>query len=193
MEVFNMKKIFIAAFLFIFATTTNAFAHTHLGSSTPENGEVVTEELSEITLTFEGKIEQSSSFKLSDSEGQEIPIETISINEEIMTGTLAAPLENGEYVVNSSIIGADGHLIEEEISFTVNLAETATSTEATNDTQQSEQDTTEEVEQNSDQAASETVAEETESNEESSTFIPVIIIVLLVVVIGAFLMMRRKK
>ena len=184
-----MKKIILATFLFIFATSTNAFAHTHLGSSTPAEGEVVTEELREITLNFEGKIEQSSSFELSNTQGENIPVEEISVNEGIMTGTLANPLENGDYLVKYSIIGADGHLMEGEVSFSVNVPESATSSEASNETKQ---DTAQEVEQNNEQATAEP-AEEIESDEETSPVIPVMIIVLLVVVIGAFFVMRRKK
>lgn len=187
-----MKKIFLATFLFIFATSTNAFAHTHLGSSTPEDGEVITEELSEITLNFEGKIEQSSSFELSDTQGQTIPVEEISINEGVMTGTVASPLANGDYLVKWSIIGADGHLMEGDLSFAVNVPESAASSESSNETDQVDQETTQEVEKNNEPATSEQ-AEGTESNEETSALIPVIIIVLLVVVIGAFIVMRRKK
>ncbi|QCR34121.1 copper resistance protein CopC [Lysinibacillus sp. SGAir0095] len=184
-----MKKIIFATFLFILATSTNAFAHTHLGSSSPEDGQEVTEELSEITLNFEGKIEQSSSFELS-NEGQNIPIENITIEEGIMTGTMASPLENGEYLVNWSIIGADGHLMEGDYSFTVNVPDSVSSTEAANE--QAEQETTQEVEQSNEQATEE-ATEEAESNEETSPLIPVIMIVLIAVIIGAFLLMRRKK
>ncbi|MFC7686075.1 copper resistance protein CopC [Ureibacillus sp. GCM10028918] len=188
-----MKKILLATLLFVFATSTNAFAHTHLGSSSPADGQVVTEELSEITLNFEGKIEQSSSFELSNSEGQNISIEEISINEGIMSGTVANPLENGEYLINWSIIGADGHLMEGEYSFTVNVTDSNPVSEALGETEQAEEESTQEVEQNNEQATSEQVAAETEDNEKTSPLIPVIIIVLLVVIIGSVLVMRRKK
>lgn len=184
-----MKKILLATLLFVFATSTNAFAHTHLGSSSPENGQVVSEELSEITLNFEGKIEQSSSFELSNSQGQSIPVEGISISDGTMTGSVSNPLENGEYLVNWSIIGADGHLMEGEYSFTMNVQGSNTASEASN---QTEQVTTQEVEQNNGQATSEQV-EETEDSEKTSPLIPVIIIMLVIVIIGSFLVMRRKK
>jgi len=188
-----VKKILIATFLFIFATSTNAFAHTHLGSSLPEEGQVVTEQLSEITLNFEGKIEQSSSFKLSNSEGESISVDAISVNEGIMTGTLASPLENGEYTVNWSVIGADGHLMEGEYAFTVNVPEAAATAEEATATEQVEEETMQEVTRNDEQATSEQ-AEETERDEQkSSALMPVIVIVLLIVIIGAFLLMRRKK
>ncbi|MDI7742700.1 copper resistance protein CopC [Lysinibacillus fusiformis] len=187
-----MKKIILATFLFIFATSTSAFAHTHLGSSTPEDGQVVTEQLSEITLNFEGKIEQSSSFELNNTQGQNIPVEEISINEGVMTGTLANPLENGNYLVNYSIIGADGHLMEGEVSFSVNVPESEVTSEVSNETDPVDQEATEQAEQSNEQATSEP-AEATESEEGTSPVIPVIIIVLLVVVIGAFFIMRRKK
>lgn len=188
-----MKKIFLATFLFLFATSTNAFAHSHLGSSSPEDGEVVTEEINEITLNFEGKIEQGSSIELSNTQGQTIPIENISIDEGVMTGTVANPLENGEYHVKWSNIGADGHVMEGDFSFTVNIPESATSSEVSTETEQVEQETAQEVEQNNEQQATSEQAEETENNEETTPLMPIIIIVLIVVIIGAVLLMRRRK
>ncbi|MFJ8257987.1 copper resistance protein CopC [Peribacillus asahii] len=190
-----MKKILLATFIFIFAISPNAFAHTHLGSSSPKDGQVVTEELREITLNFEGKIEQGSKFELSNTQGQSIPVENISIDEGEMTGNLANPLENGEYLVNWNIIGADGHPIDGEFSFTVNVSGSETPAEPTNETEQpvQEEATNEhEHEQTDEQLASEET-EETEENQLPSYLIPAIIIVLIVVIIGTFFGLRRKK
>lgn len=60
-----MKKLFLLSF------TDNAFSHTELESSTPQNGEVIIEELQEIILNFEGKIENDSTFTLENATGVE--------------------------------------------------------------------------------------------------------------------------
>lgn len=186
-----MKKTLIATLLFILTMSTSAFAHTHISSSTPENGQTITDELQEITLTFEGKIEQGSTFSISNTEGQTIDVENISIDGEKMIGTFANPLENGEYLVNWDIIGADGHPINGEFSFTVNVAESETPTATTNETtdQSTQQETTVKTEGQS----STEPAVETESNQSQSYLIPVIIILLLVVIVGVFFGLRRKK
>ncbi|HWK22711.1 MAG TPA: copper resistance protein CopC [Ureibacillus sp.] len=184
-----MKKILLATFLFVFATSTNALAHTHIESTSPEDGELVTEELREITLNFEGKIEENSSFELNNGEGQSIPVENISVNEGVMTGTIAKPLENGEYQVKWSIIGADGHVMEGDYSFTVQLPEPTSSGEDSNETNQEDQSTTQNlnVQSTSDQV------EETDTNGETPLLVPVIIIILVIIVIVGFIAMGRKK
>ncbi|WP_338452664.1 copper resistance protein CopC [Niallia oryzisoli] len=192
-----MKKILIATLIFIFAISTNAFAHTHLESSSPEDGQVVTEELREITLNFEGKIEQGSKFELSNTQGQSMPVENISINEGKMIGSLATPLENGEYLVNWTIIGADGHPVDGEFSFTVNVSASETTPEnenATTNQQNSSQD--ESVHEHHEQTDDNIANEQTEEKDEGklpSYLIPVIIIVLIAIAAGVLFGFRRKK
>lgn len=50
-----------------------------------------------MTLTFETKIEQGSTFKLQNSNGETIPVENISLSENEIEGNFSNPLENGEY------------------------------------------------------------------------------------------------
>ena len=77
-----------------FTFVNNALAHTGLESSSPQNGDIVNEELQQITLTFEAKIEQGSTFELQNSNGDSIPVENISISENQMVGNFSNPLEN---------------------------------------------------------------------------------------------------
>ena len=116
-----MKKIFLFTFIFFLAFVNNALAHTGLESSSPQNGDIINEELQQITLTFESKVEQGSTFELQNSDGKSIPVENISLSENQMVGNFSNPLENGEYQVTWKIIGADGHPLEGEFSFSVDL------------------------------------------------------------------------
>ncbi|QDY47028.1 copper resistance protein CopC (plasmid) [Planococcus glaciei] len=57
-----MKKIIALTLLVFFLSGPSAFAHTGLESSTPAEGEVVTEELQEMVLAFNTELEKASSF-----------------------------------------------------------------------------------------------------------------------------------
>ncbi|WP_342539501.1 copper resistance CopC family protein [Sporosarcina sp. FSL K6-1540] len=186
-----MKKLLLITFVFMFTFTTSALAHTGLETSSPEDGEVVTEEMREIALTYEGKIEQGGTLEVSNSNGQSIPVEDISIADTQMTGTFTNALENGDYTVVWNIIGADGHPIAGEFSFTVDVpvSETAVENESEAEAEANSQDV------NQDETPLENV-EDTKTNEQSqlpSYLIPVIVIVLIAIIMGIFVGLRRKK
>jgi methionine-rich copper-binding protein CopC len=180
-----VKKIVLITFAFMFVFTNNALAHTGLGTSSPEKGGVVTEELREIALTFEGKIEQGSRLEVSDSNGQSIPVEDVLIEDTQMTGTLPNALENGDYTVVWNIIGADGQPIQGEFSVTVIVPGSEIPAECEDDSQNANQDGAplEDVEDN-------------KTNEQSqlpSYLIPVIVIGLVAIIVGIFVGLRRKN
>ena len=182
-----MKKLVLITFAFMFVFTNNALAHTGLETSSPENGGVVTEEVREIALTYEGKIEQGGTLEVSNSNGQSIPVEDISIEDTQMTGTFTNALENGDYTVVWNIIGADGHPIAGELSFTVDVP--VSETPAENEDEANSQDV------NQDETPLENVGD-TKTNEQSqlpSYLIPVIVIVLIAIIVGIFVGLRRKK
>ncbi|WP_391118651.1 copper resistance protein CopC [Psychrobacillus sp. L3] len=180
-----MKKIIFIAFVFMFTFANSAFAHTGLENSNPANGEVVTEQLSEIKLTFEGKLEQSSTFELKSSTGETIPVDNIIINEEKLEGTLSIPLDNGNYEINWNIVGVDGHQIEGNIPFTV---EVPASSETPMEGEKVEQANT-----TSAPAATPTTVEQKEEVKSSSNVVPFVVIGLIVIIGGLFIWLRRKK
>ncbi|MCY9696157.1 copper resistance protein CopC [Paenibacillus alginolyticus] len=121
-----IKLVLISSILLLSFTmflSKNAFAHTGLESSNPKAGAEVTEALKEITLTFEGKLENLSAFKLFDNNKQEIKLANFTLKEKTMTGLLSGPLSNGNYEVQWTIVGEDGHPIQGKYSFTVKRAE----------------------------------------------------------------------
>ncbi|WP_338653898.1 copper resistance CopC family protein [Sporosarcina psychrophila] len=184
-----MKKLLLITFVFMFTFTTSALAHTGLETSSPEDGEVVTEEIREIALTYEGEIEQGGALEVSNSNGQSIPVEDISIADTQMTGTFTNALENGDYTVVWNIIGADGHPIAGEFSFTVDVPVSETAVENESEAEANSQDV------NQDETPLENV-EDTKTNEQSqlpSYLIPVIVIVLIAIIVGIFVGLRRKK
>jgi methionine-rich copper-binding protein CopC len=197
-----MKKLLLIPLFFFLLFVDNVFAHTGLESSTPQNGDIVTENLEQITLTFKTKIEQGSTFELNNFLGETITVENMTIAENQLTGHLSKPLENGEYNVNWNIIGADGHQIDGKIPFTVNLPVTEESPAA-----QAPEQTQDDIDlQKEDNIEPETLAQEkeaennqvvkaedTKENKTTTYLIPTIIGILLLIVIISLFMMKRKK
>ncbi|MEH7120881.1 copper resistance CopC family protein [Neobacillus vireti] len=93
-------------------------AHTELTSSNPAANQVVKDDLKEIVLTYEGKIESLSTMTLV-KDGQEEPLVSVTPKENQLIGTLSAPLENGFYTIKWSIAGEDGHPLTGEIPFSI--------------------------------------------------------------------------
>lgn len=115
-----MKKIVLFLLLgLICLGANNAFAHTSLKSSSPSDGETVKEELTQINLTFETKIDKRSKLKLIDSTGNDVALKEIEISDNQLIGLLSSPLENSEYEARWEIIGADSHTIDGEFTFVV--------------------------------------------------------------------------
>lgn len=188
-------NILVCTIIFLFALENNALAHTGLESSIPSEGEVITETLEQVTLTFETKVEQSSSFKVQNSKGELIPLKGISISENQMMGNFEKPLENSEYQLIWEIIGADGHPINGEFSFSVDVpnSESVEDNEQSNpQVEEQKQDaTTSDVkeEENREIASSEAV----QQNKMPSYVIPSIIGLLALIVIGSFILLGKKK
>ena len=188
-----MKKMFVFTFIFVLAFVNSALAHTGLETSSPQNGEVIKEELREISLTFETKIEQGSTFELKNSNGNSIVVDEIVLNENKMVGNLPNPLENGEYQVNWNIIGADGHPIEGEFSFSVEVPATETPAEEQVETQEETQPQSKGEESQVDTVNKEK-DEEIQQNKMPSYVMPTIIGALIIIVVGSlFFILKRKK
>jgi methionine-rich copper-binding protein CopC len=188
-----MKKLFLFTFIFFLAFVSSALAHTGLESSSPQDGDIINKELQQVTLTFESKIEQGSTFELQNSNGEDIPVENISLSENQMVGNFSNPLENGEYQANWNIIGADGHPIEGEFSFTVDLPATEAPAEEQIEPQEEAQPQPN-VEEKEVDTVTEAKDEEILQNKMPSYVIPTVIGVLIVIVLVSFLLiMKRKK
>ncbi len=107
--------------LLTFMVPTLTSAHTGLKSSSPADGDIVKEELKEITLQFETKVENLSTMKVVKDDGEEIELDSVKIKEKSMSGMLPRSLENGSYKIQWKIIGTDGHPIDGEIPFNVQV------------------------------------------------------------------------
>ncbi|MDN4494791.1 copper resistance CopC family protein [Ureibacillus aquaedulcis] len=190
-----VKKFLIFSLIFLFSFGNDTFAHTHIESSSPQSGEVLTAPLEEITLTFEGKIEQSSSFTLQNAAGEAVSVDNIAISENVLSGSLTEPIENGEYLINWNIIGADGHLIEGEVPFTVDVPVTE-ATENAEDETLDEEVTGEENNATIEESATtnnDAAVEESTENSSSSYLVPTLIGILILIVVGSFFFIAKRK
>ena len=86
-------------------------------------GVLLTEKLNEITLKFLTKIEETSSFTLTNSSNEKVNVEDITVSHDLLTGKVTESLANGAYQINWKIIGADGHPIEGVIDFVLDAPE----------------------------------------------------------------------
>ncbi len=188
-----MKRLTLFSLVFFLLFSLKTFAHTGLETSSPQDGDIITEALEQITLTFETKIEQGSTFELNNSIGETIAVDKITLSENQLNGQLAKPLENGEYTIQWNIIGADGHPIDGILNFSVNLPMTEeTPAEQEPESLEEEIEYRTQVEENETEENRIILAEETEENE-TSYLVPTIIGILILIAIISLLMMRRKK
>ncbi|WP_223593973.1 copper resistance CopC family protein [Neobacillus bataviensis] len=180
-----MKKLLIILIGMLVMIPTIVSAHTEITSSNPASGQVVKEDLNEIVITYEGKIESLSTMNLV-KDGQEIPLVSVTPKENQLIGTLSSPLENGAYTVQWSIAGEDGHPLKGEIPFTVQKEvkqeQTETKTPVTTKKEETKKDHTQQEQTNK---------ETTASSINFKTIITVGIVAILV--IGLFLLFRKKR
>jgi copper resistance protein C len=117
-----MQRVILLFLLFSFVLFSNqALAHTSLQDSLPKDGEIVTESIQELRLIFGTKIEQTSKIRVTNSDGEPVELGNLVIEEDEMRTTFLQPLENGNYEVEWTIVGADGHPIEGAFSFSVDV------------------------------------------------------------------------
>lgn len=181
-----MIKNILLSLLLLFTFTTTVAAHTGLENSSPKDGEVATEQVQEISLDFETKIEKGSTFVVNAIDGPAVPITDITLNEKHMTGTVEQPLENGEYLVQWEIIGADGHPIEGEFTFFVETEQTQ---------ELKEEPVDEEKELGDDANSAPHSSNKTENQQESlsDSVLVTILVILTLIIIGTFLFFFRRK
>lgn len=174
--------------------TPAVHAHTSLENSTPSEGETVEKPLDTIELNFNTVIEEGSTLELSKAEGEAPAPADVTISDQTMTAVFDEALENGAYTVHWEIIGADGHVIEKQYSFTVDGEDAEEETETTEEAVP-EEETEAEGETDTEQQETD-VDSEQETEEENSLPVFMIIVALLllavVIVLAVKLFSSRK-
>lgn len=182
-----MKKIISLLIIAIFSMPLMGQAHTTLSSSSPAEGDIVAEPLEEVVLTFGTVIEQGSTMTL-ESEGATYEFDEITLSDGIMTGTITEELPNAPYTIQWEIIGADGHPIEGEIAFELNVETAAEEPAAEEEEPAAEEEPAVET---ATPAAEESAAETTE--DEGNSLITVFLVVaLLAIAFIAYRLLKKK-
>lgn len=116
---FTMKRILSATLIFLLAFSSVGYAHTGLTNSSPTDGEEVTEDVEQLVLEFNTKIETTSTVKVFNESEEEMTINDTQVRDSVMTAVFPSPLDNGTYTVDWKVIGADGHPTQGTYSFEV--------------------------------------------------------------------------
>ncbi|MFB3162281.1 copper resistance protein CopC [Neobacillus sp. 179-J 1A1 HS] len=190
-----MKKLMIVMFCVLMIVPSVVSAHTSLSSSNPSEGQVVTENLEQISLDFASTIEELSTMELVKN-GKKVALEEIKVENKQLIGRVSNPLDNGTYTILWKIIGEDGHPINGEINFSVqtdqNQSETNPATPEENQDAQDQNSPSNQTEQKSvEQNNASDTGEQADKN--SSSTVLVIIAVSLVVIFGIVLLLFTGK
>ena len=195
---FILRKIIIFLFCTLLIVPSFVSAHTSLTSSNPSEGQVVTENLEQIILTFGTSIEELSTMDLV-RDGNKIPLEEIKVENMQLTGTLAKPLENGTYIIQWTIVGEDGHPIKGEINFVVQMDQNVVKenpvTPEESEANLEDDSQNDQIEQNSEDqnTASDTVEKTDEQNDNDSSTMLITVIIVLIVIFGIVLLFFTGK
>ncbi|MBD8032980.1 copper resistance CopC family protein [Solibacillus merdavium] len=180
-----MKQLLLALAATFLLFVPGANAHTYLDSTNPAKGATVTEDLRKIELKYSGEIEEGSIFKVLSSDGSEMPITSITLNDGVLTGTLASPLPNDTYIVEWNSISEDGHPLTGTFSFTVNTAKNPNN-------QETAADTVEKLDSNVDSIV-DTLKDETDSEGDNSIWTLIIVVAIIVLVLVVITMYSYKR
>ncbi|WP_163581687.1 copper resistance CopC family protein [Gracilibacillus saliphilus] len=191
------KRIFFFIIVLLTVFPTIVGAHTHLETSEPEENSVLNEDTGTITLIFESTVQELNEINLTHENGEEFQLEEVTHEPaDTFVVTLPESLEDGNYTLFYSIVGEDGHVMEQELAYQFESVEEEKTEEAIDDQETSEEateETTEEELIETDQAKENEANDATDEENENNTLIVVFAIALVIVAILAILMLRKKK
>lgn len=201
--------------LLVLAFPTASWAHSKLKTSTPPADAKLTENVSEVSLSFNENIDENlSTVKIKNEKGEAVEVAEVTVSENNLVGTLATPLPTGSYTVEWKIVGGDGHPVDGTYNFEVDApeaesvpetpaetpAETPVDNEETpadtgNDQEATPADnTTDNTDQTTDQNQQEDKSATNEESPGSGTIVWIVIIVVVAFVASYFgIKASRKK
>jgi copper resistance protein C len=189
-----MKKILsLLGMLVLVILPNTVFAHTHMTSSTPEEGSTITEPMKEIELTFDTAIESLSTITLT-KDGAEVPLE-VKAEGETLKGISSSELENGSYTADWKIIGEDGHEMEGTLAFTVKQEVKEDEPQSSKEDESAVNEADDNQKAESEKAAQtdeQTENAESEQDEKSPVMTIILVAIGVIAVIGIVFLMKKK-
>lgn len=189
-----MKKLVSICLVLLFLVPAQVFAHSKLTTSSPANNDVLSESPTSISMAFNTEIASLSTFTLENEQGEQITLHDITADDHKLTGVPDSALSNGVYTVKWTIVGADGHTVDGNYSFTVNAKEAVqepipqTSTEVPDETETPAAS----PENNIADTLTDNVDSDTSETKDSSKIVPIIIIAI-IILLAAIIATRRTK
>lgn len=169
-------SVIIIALSLSFLLVGKVQAHSVVVSSDPEDGETVEDAINSVTMTFDTNIEQEEDIYLENSEGDRVDPEDVTIENDTVEVALPEALNAGDYTIFWEVYGADGHLVNGEIEFSVDA-------EATDETTSEEPADTE----------NEAAEADSSDNGGMATTTIVLLIALAVIAIVVLIFFARKR
>jgi methionine-rich copper-binding protein CopC len=111
-------KSFILRVLAFASMATPALAHTHLNSTVPAHGSTVAAAPAEFVLNF-SEPARLTALSIQKEGGVEQKIAALPASATATARVVAPKLENGRYTLNYRVVGADGHVMNGKVTFTV--------------------------------------------------------------------------
>ncbi|WP_390298031.1 copper resistance CopC family protein [Virgibacillus kekensis] len=185
-----VKKKLIGALLLVlsgFIGIAPVSAHSVLQEATPSAGAELDEPVNTVELWFNTKIENGSSLYLTTEEGEKVEPATVEIKDKTLIAKFSEDLSDGVYQVNWEVLGADGHIISNQYSFTVSAGQDI------NQHKEDSEKTQTETESNSQQDNSEVSSDETETGNNSGSYVIIILLVLAGAGLIAWMSFSRSK
>lgn len=97
-----------------------ALAHAYIERATPADGSAMSASPAEVRLVYTEPVEPGlSSVVLVDSRGRPVPGTRLESEGRLTLVLRLPPLAEGPYTVRARVLGADGHVTEETVSFYV--------------------------------------------------------------------------
>ncbi|OLO40371.1 hypothetical protein BTR23_07745 [Alkalihalophilus pseudofirmus] len=190
-----MKKVLFFIVICSLMMPLQVFGHSYVGSSSPNEGELVEEPLEQIQVNFDAGIEQHTSIELVNEAGEVIPISEQSVEAQTLTAILVQPIYSGNYTIHWTALGSDGHTTEGTISFSVDAPEPDIIIEDEEVPEVAEEESILEEELSENEESSEENVHEVdmEVNEESSSNSALFLIIGIIILAVAFILVRRRK
>lgn len=111
--------ILVMTAMFFIVLPGSAYGHSVLEKSDPADGDQLEQGIKIMELSYSTKIENGSTLSLRSEDGQEIQPSSVDLNNNVMSASFDESLRPGVYDVNWNIIGADGHPIDGQYSFSI--------------------------------------------------------------------------
>ncbi|QAS51463.1 copper resistance CopC family protein [Halobacillus litoralis] len=189
-----MKYISMFCLLIVLALPMAVEAHTHLESSQPESGGALTSEKPRVTLTFDSKVQEPTSLMVTDGDGEEFEIDSYTHSpDNVIEFSIPEEVGSGDIEVFYSIIGEDGHVMENQLTFNYTVKEEVSAPEE--DTETEEPETTSDDAENAEgeESGEQQVAGSDQGNGSNVWIVPVLGFGILITAVLVFLGIRKKS